>query len=337
MWKTTSTSPRFQQRHVDGRQEPHSAAAGTAGASPGTSRPRFVTFEMMDRVLESIAPVQAIPFNFVLHHGIKRLPCDPPRGHFYPVPKQHKAVPERSTGAGEGPPAAERAANAASTLPGAPAPTPAELRPGGFPRALRGGADSSLPRFLTQHQGKPRPPPAFPPLTGRAPPLPAARATRCPPPRAATRAGTGRRSRPWPRPGPAPRPAPAGSRPCPHRGGGPARPGPAASPPHGNLPAAPAGRCWPRPSPSPRLRGARARPRRRRRRRRLLLPPLKAGGFGAALPRRGAGLTVRARARVGRRGRREGSGRRRPAEPRSLGEGAGIAPRRSGPPHTALA
>lgn len=170
MRKTASTSPRFQQPHVDGRQKPLSAAAGTAGASPGTSRPGFVTFEMMDRVLESIAPVQAIPFNFVLHHGIKRLPCDPPRGHFYPVPTQHKAVPQRGTGAGERPPAADRAANAAGTLPPPRyPPPPRSARADSHPRARRGGADSSLPRFLPQREGKPRPPPAFPPLTGRPP------------------------------------------------------------------------------------------------------------------------------------------------------------------------
>lgn len=51
----------------------------------------------MDGVLYSITPVHAIPFNFVLHYSIKRLPCDPPRGHFYPaqcgVPRRGLLIP----------------------------------------------------------------------------------------------------------------------------------------------------------------------------------------------------------------------------------------------------
>lgn len=83
------------------------AVTRIAGVIHGTSRPGFITFKMMDGVLYSITPVHAIPFNFVLHYSIKRLPCDPPRGHFYPVAKQHNTVPDRGTDAGKGPPAAK--------------------------------------------------------------------------------------------------------------------------------------------------------------------------------------------------------------------------------------
>lgn len=39
----------------------------------------------MDRFLHSVASVHPIPFNFILHHGVKSFPRDSSGGHLYPA------------------------------------------------------------------------------------------------------------------------------------------------------------------------------------------------------------------------------------------------------------